>query len=531
MKICSKLALISIFFSVTLHAKPAPTFDDLGTFHFPISTKNPLAQQYFNQGMVLYYGFEWGEAYRSFRASTQIDPNCALCFWGEALALGAKINAPMNGHEYRDARVAIGKAQSLAKHSTSEERAYIQALSKRFAHLPKKIKPKTTAFSCHASASSTVDASTPAELKNYADAMALVSKQFPNDLNAKAIYVDAVFDAIEWHFWDAKGKINPLTPKLLTTLRSVLAKDPNHIGANHYYIHVVEQSAKPIDAIDSAKKLKSLVPGSEHLVHMPAHIYHLTGRYQESIEANLQAIAAVKKYSDTCKQQGFEPEINYLYLHNYDFLRSSAIMAGDQQQAMSAANELLQPPFASWLANEAALQWFIPIPYYVQVRFGLWNEILKQQKPAEKYQYALGMWHFAQGMAYAHNNQIDLADKQLASMNAIVNKGKNNENLQEKGIQLLRIARSVLHAEIAKMRKQYPVAINQLQIADKIQRDMGYHEPPDWYFPIKEGLGDVYLQMGQPKQALVMYQQVLKQYPNSVWAQKGIETVLKQQVN
>lgn len=505
----------------------APLFDNLSSFHFPVSTKLPLAQRFFDQGMILYYGFEWGESIRSFREATRLDPNCGMCYWGLALAIGSKINTPISGFEYRDAKNSIQKALSLTNNETSAERAYIQALALRFQHKPKKLSHSTGVFSCHIS-NATFDVSSKKEILNYAHSMKKITESYPADNNAKSLYAYALFDTIEWNFWDKNGKVNPVTPILIETLKSVISNNRFHIGGNHYYIHVIEQSPKPEDALESADRLRVLVPGSEHLVHMPTHIYFLTGLYHEGSKSNMQAIETFKTYNKICYEQGFDPEINYLYFHNYDFLRTTAVMEGRKALSLSASREMLNSPFSTWLAKELSLQWFIPIPYFVEARFGMWSDILKESKPNKKYQYALGMWHYARGMAFAHMDNIKNAKDESSSLNKIINKGSTDNNLQKNGINLLKIADSILKATLADHRGNERLTLTYLKTADKIQHDMGYHEPPDWYFPVKEALGDAYLKWNHPKQAMEMYEQDLKQYPKNGWALFGLSNSLRQ---
>lgn len=505
----------------------APQFNNLGSFHREISTKTPLAQHLFDQGLVLFYGFEWGESIRSFKEATRLDPDCGMCYWGLALALGNIINAPLTGHEYSDAQVAIRKALSLKAYETPVEQEYIKALSLRFQHAPK-ITNKTGAFSCHTS-SSPQDVSTPKEIIAYSNAMKKITEKYPNDNDAKALYAYALFNRISWDFWDANDKINPLTPVIVKTLQSILAKDPLNIGGNHYYVHVIEESPHPEEALESADRLRILVPGSEHLIHMPTHIYSLTGRFHQGTESNLQAIEAFKQYNKDCYAQGFEPAINYLYFHNYDFLRATAVMEGRKKLALSAVKQMVEQPFSAWLVNEPSLQWFIPIPYFVKARFGMWEELLNEPMPKSEYQYALGMWHYVRGMALAHTNHLKDAEKELSNLKKIIAEGKTEteSNLGKPGHNLLKIANEILAATIANFRGDEKSTLMHLKLAAKIQHDMGYHEPPDWYFPVKEILGDAYLKWGHPKEAVSMYEQDLKQYPKNGWALYGLAKALQ----
>ncbi|MCX7115288.1 MAG: hypothetical protein NTW08_05220 [Gammaproteobacteria bacterium] len=504
----------------------APLFDNLGTYHHLVSTHNALAQRFFDQGFILYYGFEWGESIRSFREATRLDPHCGMCYWGLALALGSKINAPVSGHEYPEAKAAIEKALSLKAYETPVESAYIQALAIRFQHKPKKTIPSASAFNCHFS-NTLFDSSSKKEMSAYANAMRQLTTHYPNDNDAKALYVFTLFQANEWHFWSIDGKPKPTTPRAINALKSVLKSDPNHIGANHYYIHMIESSPHPEYALDSANRLRTLIPGSEHLIHMPTHIYFLTGRHHEGSESNSQAITTFKQYNKSCHAQGFEPEINYLYFHNFDFLRTTATMEGRRQLALSTAHDMLKAPFPTWLKHDPSLQWFIPIPYYVEARFALWDAILNEPKPKAKYQYALGMWHYARGMAYINQDNIKSSKMELSKLNKIIQQGPGNNTLEQEGISVLKLANEILNATMSDHEGNEKSVFTHLNTAEKIQHDMRYHEPPDWYFPIKEALADAYLKWHHPEKAQAMYEKTLLQYPKNGWVLYGLAKSLR----
>lgn len=503
----------------------APLFKNLGAHQeHSIATNSPLAQTFFNQGLIFYYGFEWSEAIRSFREATRLDPECAMCWWGLALALGSKANAPMTGNEYTEGKAAADKAKTLAVHGPVSETDYTNALVLRFQHQGKHVPPRI--FSCHTTGAM-LDASNARELIDYSNAMHKIVMKYPRDNDAKALYAFAVFDAIDWKFWDVNGTINQLTPNILAALDATLAINKRHVGANHYYVHVLEQSPQPENALISADRLKTLVPGGQHLIHMPTHIYFLTGRYHEGTESNQQAIAAYKNYSQQCKSQGFEPEITYLYHHNYDFLRTTATYEGRKKLALSAAQELIANLPDSWLEANADLQGFLAVPYFVKARFGMWKELLNEPKPKEKYQYALGMWLYAQGMALARTGSVKEAEEKSKQLYRIIASGPAPESLDKPGNHLLTIAYEVLAATIADLHEDEASTISHLKTALKIQHDMGYHEPPDWYFPLNQALGDAYLKWHHPGEAINNYDQVLRKYPRNGWALYGIAQSLR----
>lgn len=523
------LALSQPIFSQINTQQPtlqAPLFDNLGSFHHPISTKNAYAQRFFDQGFILFYGFEWNESIRSFKEAVRLDPSCGMCYWGLALALGAKANAPMTGNEYHEARSAIQKAQALSTHETPEEIAYINALALNFQHPPKK-QMMSNPLSCHM-AGTPLDTPTKNEKTSYVKAMKKIVTDFPQDNDAKALYANALLNLINWDTWDKDGKANPYTTTILKTLDSAIANDKLHPGANHYYIHTLEPSPHPADALVSAKRLDTLVPGSQHLIHMPTHIYFLTGNYHQSSDSNFHAIAAYKEYSKIARSQGFEPEIGYLYQHDYDFLRSSAAMEGRKKVALTAAHELIENIPQAWIERDPGLQGFIPIPYYVKARFGLWNEILQEPMPKPKYQYALGMWHYARGMAFAHTGELEKAKSEAFQLNVIIQKGPRVSPLGKTGINLLTIGYQILTATLADKNGDEKSTISHLKTALKIQHDMGYHEPPDWYFPVREALGYAYLKWGHPKEASIQFELDLKQYPSNGWALYGLATSYRQ---
>lgn len=500
----------------------APLFDNLGTLHYPVSTKVPLAQRFFDQGLTLYYGFAWGESIRSFKEAIRLDPNCGMCYWGVAIALLNKINAPMTGHEYQDGKIAIEKALSLKSFTTQKEYDYIKALSLKFHHSSKAL-PASGVVGCHLS-SEHYDVSTKKENIAYMTALKKLIVKYPSDNNIKVLYAAELF-------WNIAGNNfpyhHPWVISMSSTLKEVLANDPLNIGANHYYIHITEPYAHPEHALASADRLRTLVPGSDHLVHMPSHIYYLTGRYHEAAHSNMEAIKVAKKYVADTKAQHFIPEIDYLYLHNYDFLRSAAMMEGQKQLSLQTVQEMMKEPFSSLLKNEQSLQWYIPVPYFVKARFAMWSDLLKEARPNKKYQYALGMWHYAHGLASLESGNFSAAKQDEMSLANLIKKGPVEAVLEKNGISLLTIADNVLLALIADKKGDGNAVFRHIKAAIRIQDSMGYHEPPDWYFPLKQMLGDAYLQWNLPTKAVIAYKADLKQYPNNGWSLFGLSKSYK----
>jgi tetratricopeptide (TPR) repeat protein len=499
----------------------APLFSNLGSFHHPISTKIALAQQFFDQGLILFYAFESGESIRSFREAIRLDPNCAMCYWGLALALGSKNNMPMNGHEKQDGYAAIKKAEQLVSPDNTIESAYIDALSKRYSSYKILDQNPTTAFTHGASLAENNEA------KDYAIAMYRVVQMFPKDVDAKSLYVFALFDVNKWHFWSRNGKPEPNTLEIIKTLESIFALDPHNVAANHYYIHVVEQSLHPERALKSADFLSNAVPGAEHLLHMPSHIYFLMGRYHDAVIINQKANEAFKKYQLDCRTQGFEPEINYLYLHNLHFLWSGATMKGQSTLALETAKELVRQIPSSWLEKDNYLQLFIPVLYFAEARFGKWKEIINEQKPDSEFQYAVGIWHYARGMAFAHLNKLNQAENELTQLQEITKQGSVQNNLGTFGEEQLKIAVQVLLATLADKKEQDITMLTHLKKAVELQNNMEYKEPPSWYFPTQEALGYALLKTEHATEAEVIFKQDLKKYPKNAWALFGLAKSLK----
>ncbi len=482
----------------------APLFSNLGDFSHKISSQNTLAQTYFNQGMILAYGFNHAEAARSFAEAARQDPQCAICYWGLAWVLGPNINAPMNEQANDEAWNALEIAQQLSQKASETEKAYIKALSARYAQNPPKDRH-------------------PLDLV-YAEAMQQVAQTYPEDLDAVTIYAEALMDTTPWDYWQEDGTAKPEGEVIMKTLESVLANSPKHPGANHLYIHAVEKE-KPELAIKSADTLRDLVPNAGHLQHMPSHIYIRVGRYGDANQANQKAIAADSDYITQCHAQGLYPLV---YMpHNHHFLWFGALMAGQSQVALTAAQKTAQvnPDLIREPELAGILQHFSVIPLYTQVRFSQWTNILDAPAPEADLIYPMGVWHYARGMAFANLGKIREAQAELAELNKIA----TNPALKDLSIlgtnttaSVLAIATEVLPAEIAYRQGEYRQAIAHLETAVKIEDSLVYTEPADWYHPTRQMLGKTYLKTSQFSQAEAAYRQDLAIYPDNGWSLYGL---------
>lgn len=494
--------------------RPAPLFNNLGNHHHPISTKNPLAQRYFNQGLILAYGFNHAEAKRSFQEAARLDPDCAMCYWGIAFVLGPNINAPRDNAAVPEAFAALQKALKLAPKANSVEQAYIQALAKRYAPKP-------------------VEDRKPLD-KAYANAMRELSQRYPEDLDAVTLFAEALMDLSPWNYWTKDGQPTTYTNEFVTTLESVIKRNPEHPGANHYYIHAVEASQAPEKALASAQRLETLVPGAGHLVHMPAHIYWRVGRYHDAARINEHAIRADETHiiGGTRDTNAHSFYALLYYPHNIHFLFAASQMEGRSKLALEAARKLVAKIPNEAYHNIPALEDFKPMPLFALVRFGKWQEILQEPQPASQLQYATGIWHWARGLAYVRLGQLDQAIAQYEQLSKIAQTDAMKELTLAsfpKASTLLNIASNVLAAELASARGQTDQAIAQLKEAVRSQDSLSYIEPPSWYYPVRQNLGNALLVAGRAKDAEAVYREDLRQYPHNGWSLFGLAQSLRDQ--
>ncbi len=503
----SEIALDS---SAQTHMSLAPLLDNLGRHHHPISTQSKLAQRYFDQGLILTYGFNHAEAKRSFQEAARLDPDCAMCYWGIALVLGPNINAAMEPDTVPEAYVALQKAQELASNSSKREQAYIQALSKRY-------------LNHDLNERATLDLA-------YAKAMGKVAKKYPEDLDAATLYAEALMDTTPWDYW-VGGEPKPETKEILTTLESVLAKNPDHPGATHLYIHAIEASPYPEKGEAAADHLRNLVPGAGHLVHMPGHIYINIGRYHDTSLVNQDAVAADQAYISQCHAQGLYP-LAYMP-HNQHFLWASATMEGRSELAIQAAREVAGSVDTEMMKQPGygILQHFYAMPLYALTQFEQWDEILQEPQPEPQLKYLQGVWHFARGMAYLGKNDLSQGEQELVTLKEIaVDEALREVNINfNSAVDLINIASQFLGARLATKYEDYDSAIAQLKKALIIEEQLHYDEPTPWYSPVRQFLGAVLLKANRPKEAENFYRQDLAKNRENGWSLKGLAQSLSAQ--
>jgi tetratricopeptide (TPR) repeat protein len=486
-----------------------PLWPGLGSITYKITTANERAQSYFDQGFRLAYAFNHGEAQRAFRMAQKLDPDCAMCFWGEALVLGPNINLPMQEDAVAPAYAAAQKAKALAGKATPREQALIGALVARYGSDPKAPRAPFDAA--------------------YAAEMAKVASQFSDDDEITTLYAESVMDLSPWDYWKPGGREpNPQSVPIVPTLERVLARNPNHPGAIHLYIHAVEASDRPKRAEAYADRLRGAIPGAGHLVHMPSHIYYRVGRYLDALEDNKTAVKVDEKYlADTNAPIGVY-RMGY-YPHNVHFVMASAQMAGDGQTVIAAAEKLgkLIPDEAA--RGIALVQPVKAAPYFAHAQFSTPETILALPDPGDDIPYVKATWLYARGVALAARRDFAGA---TAAANAIETLERNSDFklLKESNVpaqEVFRIARTLILARVAQAKGDKRTAIAQFERAAELQDALRYTEPPYWYYPIRQSLAAALLQAGRYAEAKQQFELALRRAPSNGWSYYGLAELHK----
>ncbi len=496
-------------------APRTPLYSNLGSYQHTISTSSPDAQKYFDQGLTLSYAFNHAEAIRAFRQAAALDPSCAMCYWGVAFALGPNINAPITEEAARDAWTATEQARSLARKASDNERAYIDALAKRYTSDPKAERAPLD--------------------RAYADAMRELAKRFPDDLDAVTLFAQSLMDTAPWNYWEKDGSPRAFTSEVLASLESVLSRKPDHAGAIHLYIHAVEASNDPARAEPYADKLAALIPGAGHIVHMPAHIYLRVGRFHDASRANEEAIKADEAYfSGDAVAGNMMYQVGY-YPHNIHFFVSSASMEGRRDDALKAAADMQSKSHPDMVRDPAMggmIQHFQLTPLFTMVRFGLWDQVLAQPAPADDLRYMKGLWHAARGLALAAGKRVPDAEKERVALAAL----KDDPELEKLFVSSVNVASSVLDiayellsGEMATRQRRTTDAIASFARAVALEDSLTYMEPPDWPIPVRQLQGAALLELGRAKEAEAAFRGDMKKFPNNGWSLSGLQASLERQ--
>jgi tetratricopeptide (TPR) repeat protein len=496
---------------LTAEAPIAPKLEGLGDYHFPVTTKSPESQRFFDQGLRLTYAFNHSEALRAFKEAVRLDPNNAMAYWGWALVLGPNLNLPMVPEVVPQAYRAIQQAVALKEKVSSPERAYIEAMAERYTDDP------------------TADRR-PLD-QAYARAMAKLVARYPDDIDAATLYAASLMNLSPWDYWNLDGSPKGQTEKILDTLQSVIDRNPRHAGANHYYIHTVE-AYHPERGEGPADMLGRLMPGAGHLVHMPSHIYMRIGRYTDSYAANSKAVAADESYITQCRSQGIYP-LNY-YPHNIHFMAWSAMFQGRSKEALEAARMIVEkvPPELSADKNTWALyETFLSQPMFVMVRFGMWDKMLAEPKPDLESQFMTGIWHYGRALAYIKTNRLSMARKELRPLSdarEAMGTVKHYVGFATAET-LLTIAEEIVRGELASAEGNTLEGLASLERAVRLEDSLRYNEPPDWYFPVRHFLGAMLLDADRPNEAEVVYAADLRKNPGNGYSLFGLKHALEKQ--
>ena len=493
----------------------APLFDGLGNHRHPITTSDPDAQRYFDQGLVIDFAFNHAESVRSFRAAQTLDPQCAMCFWGEALALGPNINVTSNGKvvmsddERTSAFAAIQRAVALRENASAAERDYIDALATRY----------------------NGDPSTEREPLDqaYVNALRELHHKYPEDDDAAALFAESMMNTMPWDYWLDPEKPKPLTEEVLAALETVLERNPQHPLAIHLYIHAVEASSQPERAEAPADTLRSLVPGAGHLVHMPSHIYWRIGRYADASQANVLAAAVDEAYIAACNAQGFYPAA--YYPHNIHFLWAASSMEGRSAIAIEAARKVAANVRLEMIEEFPGVEFFNTIPLLALTQFGRWDEVLAEPAPPANLEYSTAIWHYVRATAYANQGKLNDARAEHAKLVQLRETTDVTflDSIYYPASMLLTIADALVQGEIAMAEEKHEEAIAHFRLAVVTQDELPYTEPPFWYYPTRHTLGKALLTAGDAAGAEKVYRADLERYPRNGWALYGLIRSLEAQ--
>lgn len=492
---------------------PGPLFDDLGDLHHPVTTPSKQTQRYFDQGVRLVFGFNHKEAIRSFRSAAQLDPTCAMAHWGVAYAYGPHVNKPMDASDTTNAWAALQLALANQSRVTPKEQAYIAALARRYQ-------------ADHTDDRSALD-------KAFAAAMRDLVKQYPDDLDAQVIFAESLMNTMPWDYWTRDRTPKPETEEILAALRFVSSRNPNHPGANHFYIHAVEAGPNPEQGLEAANRLLRYAPAAGHLVHMPAHIYMRVGQYADAVTANELAVKADKDYIRSCRAQGFYPGV--YYPHNLHFLWWAQLFDGRSKDALRTANQAARYANDNYCGPSKAFE--APrlrhLPWLTLIRFGKWDEMLAAGQPVNTNDFLVdrALWHFARGLAFAGKQNVSAAELELAALNAIV----ASEEIKKLNSPIFPVSDTVavsahwLAGKVAGAKGDTKEMIAQLERTLELEMALPYMEPSFWPVPVRPTLGAALLQTGDAAKAEQVFRADLKAWQRNAWSLLGLEQSLRAQ--
>jgi tetratricopeptide (TPR) repeat protein len=492
---------------------PGPFFDGLGDLHRPITTTSPRAQRYFDQGLALLFGFNHREAIRSFRSAAKIDPDCAMAYWGVAYAYGPHVNKPMAKEDNEAAWAALQQAVAHQEKASRREQAYISALEKRYQ-------------AQHRDDRLALD-------QAFAAAMRALVLQYPDDLDAQTLFAESLMNTMPWDYWTKDRSPKPETEEVFDALRYVMARNPQHPGANHFYIHAVEAGPNPELGLPAADRLLRFAPAAGHLVHMPAHIYIRVGQYHDATVANELAVKSDRYYIRHCRAQGFYP--GAYYPHNLYFLWWALQFEGRSAEAFRVAGQAAEYAVENYCGPRKAVE--APrlrhLPWLTWMRFGRWNEILNVAQPAATNDFLVDrvLWHFTRGVALAARRQGDDAEREHS---ALVKLSRSDDatklnNPQFPATSMMLVADHWLAGKVAGAMGDTRAMIKHLERAVSAEDAIPYMEPAYWPLPTRPALGAALLQTGDYVRAEQVFRDDLKRLPRNAWGLFGLEQSLRRQ--
>lgn len=490
----------------------APVFDELGHHHHPITTRSKDAQRYFNQGLMLLFNFNHKEAIRSFRAASALDPDCAMAHWGEAFAYGPHINSPMDESAIAPAWAALQEARKRAARVSPRERAYIDALAKRYAAPGAK-------------------QDRPALERAFADAMRAVADAHPDDHDATTFYVDAVMNTTPWDYWQAdKRTAKPEIADAMKRIDALLSRVPDHPGANHLNIHLVEAGPDPAKGLPSAARLRRYAPAAGHLVHMPSHIYIRVGQYQDAVDANEEAAKADRRYITACQMQGFYPGV--YYPHNLHFLWFAKLFQGRAAESLEAAKQVaayaLSPMCNTPVLEKPRFTW---LPLVTLLRFGKWDEVLAQPEPPATQPYDRAIWRYARARAFSVKRDAAAAEREAKALEQLAESAevKAVDNPGFPASPTLTVARHLAQASVAAARGNREQQLALLRKAVEAEHALPYMEPSFWWYPTRQTLAATLLAHGRAAEAEQEFRADLAEFPRNGWSLFGLSAALRAQ--
>ncbi len=494
--------------------QPPRLFDGLGDIEMPIATTVEQAQRYFDQGLALSYGFNHEAAIDSFREAARLDPRCAMCWWGVAFAYGPNINAPMGPEAAAAAWQAAQQAARLARHASSEEQAWIDAIQTRYGE---------DAVAAAGPERRALD-------EAFANAMRELHRAQPENLHAATIFAESLMDLSPWNYWEDDGAPRAHTQEVAAALESVLERDPDHVGALHFWIHLYERF-EPERAEEQADRLWQLAPAAGHLVHMPAHIYYRLGRYAESAEVNERAAAADVAWFSWCRAP--QAYAALYYTHNLHFLWASSLAEGRFDASLTAARRLVAQIGDEQVREFPFVEDFLATPLLTFARFGEWDLVLGTPAPPAERRFETAFWHYTRGLAFARTGRPAEAETEQAALATIVGDadlaGRIFDTSGGTAGDRLVVARRHLAGEVAWARGKLDAALRELQQGIASQDALPYSEPPPFYVPLRQVLGRILLEARRPTEAETVFRDDLRRYPNNGWSLYGLAKSLEAQ--